>query len=409
MPQPPPLAAPQPQPQSQHNRINLSELKLHICTKLGPERSKQYFNYLNLYLCQKLSKQEFGKRCLSILGRENLPLHNQLIHSILKNALFAKTPPPQSVHEKPPSRNLTNYGKKASQGGEDELFQNSLPPPLPTVWCNGSRKVRSNHRERRIKDRPSPLGPNGQSHTLVPSNHDIKENGVLGPCDLKRPVRDYQNGPAEQLEKRPRLENSLLQDQASVLGKGRTEVGFIDDSKEAEQNNEWFSQRGPLKAPLGIPFCPASVGGARRSFPVMMPCTSTSSNADSGELCETEALRKRMERIAEAQGLSEVPMECANLLNHGLDAYLKRLIKSCVDVGGARSSSKLPKYPIHNQQHQMKPLNGVWPGNHTYVHNSQGSSISLQDFRLAMEMNPQQLGEDWPSLLEKIYFCSFEE
>lgn len=81
------------QPQ-QGSRIDLAELKAQIVKKIGAERSKKYFYSLNRFLSQKLSKSQFDQSCLRLLGRENLPLHNQLICSILKNACQAKMPPP---------------------------------------------------------------------------------------------------------------------------------------------------------------------------------------------------------------------------------------------------------------------------------------------------------------------------
>ena len=67
----------------------------------------------------------------------------------------------------------------------------------------------------------------------------------------------------------------------------------------------------------------------------------------------------------------------------------------------------------------MKLINGVKPG-HQFLMQHSGktmevqeqrsqSPISLQDFRVAMELNPQKLGEDWPMLLEKICTHAFEE
>ncbi|KAG6388415.1 hypothetical protein SASPL_149841 [Salvia splendens] len=56
------------QPPHQHSMINLDELKAQIV--------------------------EFNKLCLRGLERENIPLHNQLIRSILRNASCAKSPPP---------------------------------------------------------------------------------------------------------------------------------------------------------------------------------------------------------------------------------------------------------------------------------------------------------------------------
>ncbi|KAL0012723.1 hypothetical protein SO802_007831 [Lithocarpus litseifolius] len=52
---------------------------------------------------------------------------------------------------------------------------------------------------------------------------------------------------------------------------------------------------------------------------------------DSGGLLDTDVLTERMQLMATAQGLEGVSMECANLSINGLDAYLKKLIKSCVN------------------------------------------------------------------------------
>uniref|UniRef100_A0A0D9WAL4 Uncharacterized protein n=1 Tax=Leersia perrieri TaxID=77586 RepID=A0A0D9WAL4_9ORYZ len=101
-----PLAAPQPQQpgpapapptqqqQQQNGRIDLRELKLQIEKRLGPDRSRRYFGYLNGYLSERLSKADFDRLCLVALGRENLRLHNRLIRSVLYNIYHAKCPPP---------------------------------------------------------------------------------------------------------------------------------------------------------------------------------------------------------------------------------------------------------------------------------------------------------------------------
>lgn len=81
----------------QSSRIDLGDLKAQIVKKLGNDKSKRYFFYLSRFLGQKLSKVEFDKVCVRVLGRENIQLHNQLIRSILKNACVAKTPPPINV------------------------------------------------------------------------------------------------------------------------------------------------------------------------------------------------------------------------------------------------------------------------------------------------------------------------
>ncbi|XP_021903189.1 uncharacterized protein LOC110818581 [Carica papaya] len=416
------------QPQ-QGSRIDLGDLKAQIVKKIGVEKSKRYFYYLSRFLSQKLSKSEFDKSCYRVLGRENLPLHNQLIRSILKNACQAKNPPP--IHESGPAKSVVQTAK-CSPGREDGLEQTvSLVPSQNTnisIWTNGvlpvsPRKIRSGIRERKHRDRPSPLGPNGRLECLSHQSTGTEdtcnkaniENGNLTPCDYERPLQHLQSV-AEQPDNE--RDGSGLRPNR-IPGKDQAETLLVEDGEEVEQANRLNLSKSPLLAPLGIPFCPASVGGTRKTVPV-----STSgdfvSYYDSGVLTDSETLRKRMELIAAAQGLGGVSMESANMLNIMLDVYLKKLIKSCVDLIGARTAHELRKNPIHKQQIQGKIVNGMWPSNHLHAQNSSGPMdsmedrrspclISLLDFKVAMELNPHQLGEDWPMLLEKICMHSFEE
>lgn len=414
------------QPQQRSSRIDVAELKAQIVKRIGAEKSKRYFYYLNRLLSQKLSKSEFDKLCNRVLGRDNLPLHNQLIVSILKNACNAKTPPP--VNEAGPA-------KSAIQDGHAQI-------PNAPVRSNGvvlpmsPRKFRSGIRDRKLRDRPSPLGPNGKvdsaSHQSTATDDSgskgMMENGDLTPCDYQRPVK-HLHGLAEQPEnqrevsvqrslRRPSIRKSF-EGPISFHSKDQIEATVVEDGEEVEQANHLNISKTPLLAPLGIPFCSASVGGARRALPV-----ASSSNYvsyyDSGGLSDSETLKKRMEQIAAAQGLGGVSLECATMLNNMLDLYLKKLIKSCVELVGARSGNELKKHPAHKQQIQHKLVNGMWPSNHLHMQSNSAPlevmqeqrarcSISLLDFKVAMELNPQQLGEDWPLLLEKICMHAFEE
>ncbi|KAJ4835880.1 hypothetical protein Tsubulata_030860 [Turnera subulata] len=418
------------QPQ-QGSRIDLVELRTQIVKKIGAERSKKYFFYLNRFLNQKLSKSEFDKSCFRLLGRENLPLHNQFIRSILKNACQAKTPPP--VYEAGPAKPSiqTAKGSSGREAGHDQSGsivpnQNQNVP----IWSNGvlpvsPRKVRSGMRDRKIRDRPSPLGPNGKVD-FVPhqatgaedsGNKIIMENGQLPPCDYQRPLQHLQTV-AEQPE--DEKEGSVQHSIQKQVTHSRDRMAFEEDGEEVEQANHQSFSRSPLLAPLGIPFCSASTGGAHKVTPTPSSSGYFVSYYDSGGLSDTEMLRKRMEQIAAAQGLGGVSLECANVLNNMLDVYLKRLIKSCVELVGARSTHDPRKHPVHKQQGQGKLVNGMWPSNHFHMQNTGGPadvlqeqrphhSISLLDFKVAMELNPQQLGEDWPLLLEKICMHAFED
>ncbi|KAH7573973.1 hypothetical protein ACOSP7_007937 [Xanthoceras sorbifolium] len=407
------------QPQ-QGSRIDLVELKTQIVKKIGTERSKKYFYILNRFLSQKLSKSQFDQSCHLLLGKENLPLHNQLIRSILKNACQAKTPPP--VNEAALAKSAIQ-GVKSTFSREDGHEQSgSLVPNqnqnIP-IWSNGvlpvsPRRVRTGNRDRKLKDRAnSLLGPNGKiecvSHQLA-STEDSSgklrmENGVH--CDYQRPLQHLHTVAEQPVNGK---EGSL---------RPTEKLRIPDDEEEVEQANHLNLSRSPLLAPLGIPFCSASVGGARKPIPVSSGGDFVS-YYDSVGLSDTETLRKRMEQIATAQGLGGVSLECANTLNNMLDVYLKRLIKSCVELVGARSAHEPRRPPINKQQLQSKVINGTWPSNHLHIQSASGPvditqdqrprcSVSLLDFKVAMELNPQKLGEDWPLLLEKICMQSFEE
>ncbi|WOL13477.1 hypothetical protein Cni_G22247 [Canna indica] len=422
---------PTPKP-SQETRISLGDIKLQIAKRIGPERSRRYFCYVNLLLTQKLRKSDFNKYCIPIIGRENIPLHNHFICSIYKNAFLGKTPPP-FVHEKVAFKPPEVVGKNLSQEGS-MVNQLEAPSLKHTVWSNGNslpsspRKVRSCIRERSIKDRPSSLGQNGrmdmsfQQSTVLLDDNVLRENGIHDTCHLKRQMQHHQGDPLEHLAKKSRIGNLVPQGRTSADGQGLLGFVVMENEDELQQADNLNSNSGPLQAPLGIPFCPASTGGARRSSYLAASSSGDilSSNHYCGELCDTEALKRRMEKAAEVNGLEGITLDCANLLNNGLDAYLKRLIKSCVESSGQRAGHDQTKHPVLRQQAQAKPINGLWPQEHMHGQSCVGSSnnmprlktcsqISLQAFRVAMELNPQQLGEDWPLLLEKISLLSYDE
>lgn len=416
------------------SRMDIGELKGQLFKKVGSETFKRYFYSLNRFINQKLSKSEFDKSCYRILGRENLPLHNQIIRAILKNACSAKTPPP-AVHEAGPAKPAVASGKSLP------LLEDGHGPPagvpqnqsaVAPIWSNGialptsPRKVRSVIRDRKFRDRPSPLGPNGKadcaSHQSTATDDcgaKIVENGEmmdLTPCDYQRPLHPPQ-GLAEQSENEEKLMIKKSIDVPGVVqGKDQNNIAGVENGEEVEQASRLNLSRSPLLAPLGIPFCSASRGGARKSLPVSHVGDYISC-FDIAGLSDSEMLRSRMEQIAAAQGLGGVTTECANTLNNMLDVYLKRLIRSCLELVGARSTNDTSMYAVQKQQTHGKLINGLWPSNH--IHMQSGGppleeqrvqhTVSLVDFKVAMELNPQQLGEDWPLLLEKISMQAFEE
>ncbi|OIT04481.1 hypothetical protein A4A49_06676 [Nicotiana attenuata] len=417
------------QPPHQHSRINLAELKAQIVKKLGPERSKQYFYYLNRLLSLKISKVEFNKLCLRILGRENIPLHNQFIRSILRNACSAKLPP--ATHETNVLKPCAAVGSNEPQndayeqnGSHVSSSQASSQPGLSNgdILPLSPRKARTSSRDRRTAALRSALGQNGKTNftfqlqTTTESSFDVMENGDTNPPDAQRAVQHYQG----LLQQTDDEREASGQETARYSVIKRSQEGPVSVYNKDQVRDDWkeMHARSQLQAPLGVPFCPVSVGGARKAFPLTAnsKCVSSSSF---GALLDSVSLKERMEQIVAEQGLEGVAIDCANLLNNGLDSYLRGLIRSCVQLVGTRSGHEPTTNNTKKQQTHMKLVNGLRPGHHFQISSGRPSEvmqehaphnlISLQDFRVAMELNSQQLGEDWPLLLEKLCTRTFEE
>ncbi|XP_057791503.1 uncharacterized protein LOC131008589 [Salvia miltiorrhiza] len=424
------------QPPHQRSRINLDELRAQIVKKLGPEGSKQYFYYLQRFLNLKLSKVEFNKLCLRVLGRENIPLHNQLIRSILRNACCAKSPPP-ACHKDDASKHGMHVGSQEicsdgyqQNGSHIGTAQASSSPGLSNggdMLPVSPKKTRSCFRDRRTGDRRSALGPNGKTSfppQVAAAAQPIMENGDLNPPDtgmLVQRAEDERENLASHHAKMLTVRRSP-DDLAGVYSKEQMQLVGRHDRKEA-------SSRSPLQAPLGVPLCTVSIGGACRALPAASSCRSIGT-FDDGTLLDSHVLTDRVEHIALAQGLKGVSVDCANILNHGLDSYIKGLLRSCIELVGARSGHESTKNSAHKSHTPTKLVNGVKPGHQYHMPNSSAHQnqmlnngadqyqmqeqrvvpqISLQEFRVAMELNPRQLGEDWPLLLEKICTHAFEE
>ncbi|XP_070047880.1 uncharacterized protein [Nicotiana tomentosiformis] len=410
------------QPPHQHSRINLAELKAQIVRKLGSDRSKQYFYSLNRLLSLKISKVEFSKICLRIFGRENILLHNQFIRSILKNACSAKVPP--SSHEdeflKPGAtlgNNEASNDVYEQNGSRVSLRQSSSQPGLSNgdILPLSPRKARTGFCDRRAGDGRSALGPNEktsftfQSTAEESSDFDVtKENGYLNPPDG---LRSVQHNPG--LIQRSEDEREAANLETSKLSLTKRPLGgpvSVHNKDQVSGDGKEMHARSELQAPLGVPFYPVSVVGSHRELP-LATSSKCFSFSNFGALLDTLTLRERMEQIAAEQGIEGVAVDCANLVNNGLDSYLKGLIGSCVQLLGARSGHEPTKISRKKQQTYTKPVNGLRPGHHIQVSSDKSSEfmqeqapdslISFQDFRVAMELNRQQLGKDWPLLLEK--------
>lgn len=390
---PPPVP---PQPQSLHplpspvaglgTRINLWEIRSKISKRIGPERTKKYFGHLQRFLSLKLSKTVFHKLCLTVLGNENLRLHNHLIRSILHNACRASGPPtvnaPKSISV---AKNSTHL----------------LISPV-SVYDNGD--VPHQH----VKDHHPPIGKTDAfkpQPSLVYDEDVVRENGVPHLTDLKRLSELQDSDLVEPLAKRLRVENTSFNVFDSPHSNGP--VGVVD-----REILEDIAQhvRYPVTAPLGTPFCSGHFGGSWK--PLMLTSSTGSDNSigyyELGQLCDSSSLRKRIEKIAETEGLDGVSIECSNLLNNAIDIFLKQLIGSCVELVRARAQNDRLKLMAVQQQLSQKLINGVRLQNQVHGQNGgtsttrQISSVSLQDLKAVSEINPQLLGVNASLLLEKI-------
>ncbi|XP_010484500.1 PREDICTED: uncharacterized protein LOC104762811 [Camelina sativa] len=202
------------------------------------------------------------------------------------------------------------------------------------------------------------------------------KNGI----EKKKPLHGFQSL-CKDLPKSPRKGRTRrrFKDGNNVISKGKSQITEVvsssgrqqwsmEDGEEVDQLIRcWRSQ--PIEPPLGVNF---------RDVIKKQHCIGTCCYS-SGELPDSVSLKKKLEDglgIME-EGL-EVSVGFSNLLNAGLDVFLKRLIKPCLELAASRSRS------------------------------SQGevysSAFSLVDLQVAMELNPSLLGEDWPEKLEKIRF-----
>lgn len=315
--------------------LDLVQVK-NLLWKMGSDQCFARLNTLEIkaLIYQKIGHRrgdsyfdQLGKFLTSRISKSEFDKHciktigrdNISLHNRLVRSILKNA----SAAKSPPPR----YPKKSGNVNQSQSLYNgdSAFPPSP-------RKCRS----RKFRDRPSPLGPLGKPQSITTTND-------------------------ESMSKARRLP---------------MEVGSVEDGEEVEQmtGSPSVQSRSPLTAPLGVSFNLKS--GIRKSI-------FSSYNGicqSSGELPDTITLRTQLERKLEMEGI-KLSMDSANLLNSGLDAYMRRLIEPCLSLASSRNSQ------------QKRAV----------------SNVSMLDFRAAMELNPRVLGEDWPIHLEKICCHASEE
>ncbi|KZV24971.1 hypothetical protein F511_01941 [Dorcoceras hygrometricum] len=344
-------------------RIDTIELKLHIERRLGRQKAEKYFNLLSRYLSLKLNKSEFDKLCIGLLGSENVTLHNGLIRAIISNAFAAKNPPPK--HGKGENTSLNG---KVPNGYQRSILQSLCRDVLP----QSPRKGRTpTLRDRKPKDRPSLLGPHGKA------NYVACEDSLLK-------VQEQQSA------------TELL----SLGSKPPVEVTSVEDGEEVEQvGSPGVNRKSPLRAPFGVSL--HTKGTRKLLCHGSSPFVEIDTCYNNGVLPDFSSLRKRLEQKVRMEGLN-ISTDCVNLLNNGMDAFMKRLLKPCLGLAASRSEFKLPDKVQHQIRNGMNSMTHVQKSNRLFT-------LSVADFLVAMESDPRSLGEDWPILLERISLHASED
>ncbi|XP_057842474.2 uncharacterized protein LOC131051901 [Cryptomeria japonica] len=425
----------------QCQRVNLAELKAQFEKKIGPEKTSKYFEQFKKYLEGKLVKIKFDELCRLTIGKENIRLHNHLIKCILKNALLNKIP------SSGPINGVVRKAKTNSPLHENGDFLCSSNGDGHAAFGGSHRKIRSDRRTRYSLSVNSPR-PDDSAASLqgvVVKNDIVLAKGDLKSPDLARPLplcsarvgsphlpeaefnpNSKRQRPEAEINpsvKRQRLEvlkSSAVQvltddevaiEAADVENDKAVAVGEVNELESAV----WVDR--PITAPLGIQFCSRDIGYARRPTYTRLLNHDSTYCIDSQQLPDTETLCRRMERAAKAEDLQNVNLDCAIISNYGVDALLKRLIKSAIDLkkGGLAGQSHEPYCQIPGQStqgvnisraaHPLHMDNTSIGKDAIQKESFDQSSVSLLDFKTAMDLYPQQLGEHWPSKLEKISFC----
>ncbi|CAL0316350.1 unnamed protein product [Lupinus luteus] len=336
-------------------RIDLVEIKATIVRKVGHERAGKYFDHLQRLFSSKISKAEFDKICIMTIGKENVLLHNQLIKGILMNTCLAKTPPHRSS-----ARTGSTLGENVSNG--------DVSPPFP--HRRGSLAVRN---LKFNKGRQNDPGLLGKPHNLASEKLFSKTPEWQSATEL----------------------NSL----------GSRPPVSVEDGEEVEQmaGSPSFQSRSPVTAPLGISM---NYSGGRKLRSNVSLCSKYYPETchSCGDLPDSRSLGSRLEQKLEGEGLT-VTVDCVNLLNNALDSYLKRVIESSMGLAGSRFRNEELRQP---NGWPMTDSRALRPGRYMQT-TTQSAGISVLDFHVAMELNPQVLGPDWPIHLEKICMHALEE
>ncbi|KAG9130236.1 hypothetical protein Leryth_004297 [Lithospermum erythrorhizon] len=334
----------------EYTRTGTVELRDAIFRKIGQQRAEKYFDILRRLFSLRISKIEFNKLCVRTIGRENLSLHNRLIKSIIKNACLGKVPPP-----------------KLRKAGN--LFGN------------------------------------------VADGHEIRtsiarKRGAF-PVDRDHNYRDGSNPIGEEVSQRVQEQQSATE-LLSVGSRPPIEGASTEDGEEVEQfaGSPAIQSRSPVTAPIGISMNMAVARKAIRSRFGSGSTVYLETCQTGGFLPDTRSLRIHLEKKLLREGIG-TSVNSVNLLNNGIDVYMKRLIEPCIAMARARFGTDHLKQ-ISDESTIRRTSSQIIPGFNGMVQGRIAQKPEMEfcanmiDFRVSVESNPRMLGEDWSMQLEKI-------
>lgn len=353
-------------PCSHFSRIDTLELKENIVRALGRHKAEKYFYSLGRLLSLRLKRSEFVKLSCAIVGKENLPLHNQLIKSIYTNACFSN---------KPSSKQATTGQSQNTKTLSENL--GNLPPMIPQKGHSVSS---------RAGKIPDKIIQEFDNSFNIQSAPEIISNGSTGPATFI----SSEDGEVEQIQSSPGIQSGSL----ALLGLEFDNIQHKSQCKVSSQNEMGICQRNnevpasceentlekqslpvpknlvqnsrPITAPLGLGF---------DNLPYKEQYNASCRNGvvicqENNELPDSRDLAEYLEAKVQKQGLI-AHGNSIDLLNRGLDVYLKRLLEPCMSLTKTRS-------------------------NHV---------ASLTDFQVAAESNRLLLHRGSPVLSQKIDAC----
>ncbi|KAL3695643.1 hypothetical protein R1sor_009719 [Riccia sorocarpa] len=397
-------------------RISLHD-QIRFLKILGPAKETRYWQLLQSFLNYKLSKAELDNQVVSTIGKENVALHNQFLRAIYANALGSEAPPPPPSFVHDTSKPVKGVGRKplvsslSNEPTVSGLLVSAVRPNADGAIPSSPNKGRSTVRDRKVKERPSPLGFSHRTEAATyqgrGADGETPRSFVNGGLQLSQYSAEQSSlelpSPGLPHAKRPRL--GFTGPGIRSSGDGKVEVGVsnreteVDKIEEGEGSEESYEDditgNELIKPPLG---CIDSFGGPRvekfvSKFPPA-PVTHTLLGDKLEEeipgeeyLPDTERLHRCMQLLAVERGLEDVNLETARCVNKALDVYLKAIIQPLVELVRARRTG---------QEVQTRE-NGRNLG-----------EANCLDLKVALDLNPQVLGEDWPTQLERISFRAFD-